>query len=1231
MSAVLSDEAARDLISTTGLARTLFVEAGAGTGKTTQLVDRIVNTVLGGEVRLSDVAAITFTEAAASELQARLRVQFEKRAMADDGIAQQRALEAIADADLAAISTVHGFASRILSEFAVAAGLPPRVSVLDEVASQLATEDRWERFVDFLNDEITHDELMYRAALLEVPLSPRFNGQASFKDVAANFGQNWDRLDELIDETPDEIGPIDFGPFDRSVAALAEVPAACTNPDDKLFVHLHRMLPVMQQAVAVDDPHRKLRRLQGLYNSGSYRNGRRAAWGRGVGGANANWTIETKAAKDLIDEVNDGLSAVLDQVSHDVLDRLMRLVAREVRLAAHERQRNGGLEFHDLLVIARQVLRDNAEVRRALHDRYRHVLLDEFQDTDPIQIELASLIAATPADEQPNRWQDHQVEGGRLFFVGDPKQSIYRFRRADIELFLEARDSFGDAANGAVRLDTNFRTVPPIIDWVNGLFSEAMAEEIAGAQPRYEPLHAGRPFDPIGEHRPVVLGGEHPDSKVKAGELRTAEAADVADAIARIAASPSEWPVDDGQNGWRPARLSDVTILIPTRTSLPFLREALTERSLPYRLATGTLVYDTQEVRDALAVLRAIDDPNDTVSLVAALRSPLYGCSDVDLYVYHQAHRRWSLRNDTPEQLTAAHPVVAALAHLRSLWEQRWWTTPATMLERVLRERHGFLLGYGTQRPAEVWRRLRFLVDQARSFEESNTGGLRSFLDWAALQSADGARVHEPMLPETDDDAVQIITIHGSKGLEFPITVLSGMTTAAGARRTGVSVLWGESGPPEVKLRSGVATVEHSARADLEEEMGDHEKLRLLYVAATRARDHLIVSGHHKATSNLSATYAKRISTFCTEYPELSRTLASGEMAVGAGNSTSTDDLSTDDLSNDVMPNGEMSSIEPTGFVSTEASLDAVSAGVAARAPLVERQQWLDDRTTLLAPFDRPSTLSATAIARSVDAAIADSDDDTGVATDDGPTVVRKKGRAGSAIGSAVHATLEFIDFEAPGDLVALATRQSELHGITDAADTVTQLVASALESDAVDLARGNRSYRELYVAAPLGDVMIEGYIDLLVETPEGLVIIDYKTDSASSPKEIDEKLAAYELQGAAYAVALEASTGIEVVDCRFVFCKSSGAVERSVSDLADAKRRVREAVAAGIDPNPLKRPTETSDGDSQHHDNDTAMFDDVPPPTDSDAPPHEEAPPSPDGDALFPASDTGQGSLFAD
>ena len=134
------DQATRDLVSRDGLGRTLFVEAGAGTGKTTQLVDRIANLVLHEGIRLVNIAAITFTEAAAAELQARIRVKFEQGAAASEGDERQRCLDALADADLAAISTLHGFASRLLNEYAVEAGLPPRLTVLDEVSSQLAHE-----------------------------------------------------------------------------------------------------------------------------------------------------------------------------------------------------------------------------------------------------------------------------------------------------------------------------------------------------------------------------------------------------------------------------------------------------------------------------------------------------------------------------------------------------------------------------------------------------------------------------------------------------------------------------------------------------------------------------------------------------------------------------------------------------------------------------------------------------------------------------------------------------------------------------------------------------------------------------------------------------------------------------------------------------------------------------------------------------------------------------------
>ncbi len=1108
------DQATRDLITVDGLDQTLFVEAGAGSGKTSALVNRIVNLVVVRGVRLSDVAAITFTEAAAAELQARIRVRFEQ--LRDDPastpIEQERASVAIDDADLAAISTLHGFASRILSEFAVAARLPPQIRVLDEVSSQLAAEDRWQRFVDALYDDPANDELLVRAALFGVPLEANYSRQPTLKDVAADFNQNWDRLPSIVNHAAvaDPFPPIDFIEFDRAASALAESIVQCTDPSDLLFIHLTtNVIPELDRLASIADP---IRRVSALSEAKAFLKGR---------GRKGNWGDDIAGVKSLIDDLNAAMHEIVQQQKAAVIQRFVVPIARDVLEAAERRRADGGLEFHDLLVLAREMLRNNEEARRDLHRRYTHLLLDEFQDTDPIQIELALRIAASVSSGDET-WQSLDVEAGRLFFVGDPKQSIYRFRRADIGLFLEARERFGPGGTYA-RLTTNFRTVEPILDWINVLFTQLMGRGEADRQPAYERLIAHRRADSGADHRPLLLGGPHPDPKVKAAELRELEAADVAAVVADIIANPDAWPIGDGNGGWRPAELSDVAVLVPTRTSLPFLRASFDDEGISYRLSTGTLVYATQEVTDVLAALRAVDDPTDALSLVAALRSPLYACADTDLFTYVAAGGHWDLRSTPPENIAEDHPVRVAFAHLRSLWDERWWLTPSMLLDRLMRDRAAAMLGFGSTRPADVWRRLRFLLDHARSFEESVGGDLRAFLDWAVLQGADLARVHEPLLPETDDDAVRIMTIHGSKGLEFPITILSGMTTKLDARRSGIGVLWGEDGQPEVRIRKDAATLGFEAKATVESEMDHHEKQRLLYVGLTRARDHLVVSAHHKKSLKESS-FAGIV----------------------------WDDVDNVDLWRRFEP---ADSIDPP-----------VSQALAVPLPLDDRESWLAARSRLVAAA-QPRVMSATGIAVAAQAAaaeIADTDDDGADQPDDGVVAARRRGRAGSAIGSATHAVLQMVDLANPRDLDVHVRQQCAVEAIPEHEGVVALLARSALASDAVALAVANKHYKELFVASPVADRVIEGYVDLLVDTPDGLIVVDYKTDSATSEAEIDEKLATYELQGAAYAAAIETVTGREVIDCRFVFCGTKGAIERSVSGLDALKLGVRDQLAGG-------------------------------------------------------------------
>ncbi len=922
-----ADQATRDRISHTALGSTLFVEAGAGTGKTSQLVERIAQLVLTDGVRMSSIAAITFTEAAAAELATRVRVRFERALLAASGAEMERCRDALADLDLAAVSTLHAFASRILSEFAVAAGLPPRVHVLDDIASQIAHEHRWERFVDGLYDTPEHDPVLTRATVLNIRLEPTYPGESTFKELASHLAQNWDRLGPIVATEPPAITLTDFGPFDRAVAAVAELPSQCTDPEDSLLLKLVARLPTYRAIVEIDDHDRKLRLIKGLDPLRVGNSGRKQAWHGDV-----------SAAREVVGALNEASTEVVSEATDVALRHLLVLTARHVLDSALDRRAEGGLEFHDLLVLARDLLRSSPEARRRLHDRFRHILLDEFQDTDPLQIELATLIASSPSPGPPDSWDHLDVGPGRLFFVGDPKQSIYRFRRADIELFLDARDHFAPDG-GWERLTTNFRTLAPILDWINDLFLDLMPEELPGAQPGYQPLIAHRELPASGpSHLPVLLGGPHPDPKVRAAELRQAEAAEVAAVVADVSVNPEAWPVHDDIEGWRPARLSDITILVPTRTSLPFLRQALDQAALPYRLATGTLVYNTQEVRDLLSALRAVDDPTDTLNTVAALRSPLYACSDIDLHSFHSNGGRFDLRSEPPTSAPMDHPVRSALAHLRTLWSDRWWSTPSALLDRLIAERHARGLAFGDPRPADVWRRLRFLADQARGFEESSTQGLRAFLDWADLQRADGARVHEPLLPETDDDAVRIMTIHAAKGLEFPITILSGLTTARAGRRPGPSIVWGPGDRPEVSMSSTTRTREFAPRADIEDWMDEHEKLRLLYVALTRARDHLIVSCHHKANA---ACQAKVIWDHSHDRPTLWRRLP---------------ELEYDDMGADPELALGAEAISPTLVGQLSLPLSA------AASPVERRDRWIKRRATLVAASDHRRIVSATAL-----------------------------------------------------------------------------------------------------------------------------------------------------------------------------------------------------------------------------------------------------------------------------
>ncbi|WBQ07842.1 UvrD-helicase domain-containing protein [Kribbella sp. CA-293567] len=1138
----LLDAAARERIRS-DTSSTLFVEAGAGSGKTHALVERVITLVLRDGVPLSTIAAVTFTEKAGAELRDRLRVEFEK---ARKGPSRAAAEDALEDLDSASIGTLHSFAQQILLAHPIEAELPPLIDVLDEVGSSVAFEERWSELQQQLLDDDSIAEPLLLAMAVGVELK-------HLRSLARLFGNDWDLIsDRVLVDPPELVTMPDLDGLIAAAAQIGAIAADCLDADDRMLPKIHRIRDLGLMLGTATDPETQLAVLHNLRTLKVGRVGRKE-----------NWPDITKLRADC-SEVVDVANSLVDLLLDACLRHLSHWLAVRVLESARLRRLAGRLEFHDLLVLARDLLRRNPAVRSALQERHRHLLLDEFQDTDPIQIELAvRIVGGAPADAPD--WRDIEVPDGSLFVVGDPKQSIYRFRRANIATYLTAQDLLGDT----VTLTTNFRTVPHVLHWINAVFSTLITPEPA-AQPTYHPLTPHRPpltpstapalttspaptappalnnpssdtsptpitpnssdsaapnphpTSPTGTPTPVsgdqlsildlpddvppdrthlatviplhpplppppalpdttptnnhgpdptnhhnadatthtptvtILGATPHDDlpRAQASVLREREAADVA---AVIHQALNNWQVyDDKTATWRPAGPGDIAVLVPARTSLPFLEEALDRADLPYRAEASSLVYQTAEVRDLLACARTLGDPSDQLALVTTLRSPLFGCGDDDLFTWKRSGGSFNLTATVPDALLT-HPVGEAMEWLRRTYNASRWLTPSEVLAKIVADRRMLEVAATGPRARDTWRRIRFVVDQARAWSEVEHGGLRSYLAWAAHQGEEASRVAEAILPETDTDAVRVMTIHAAKGLEFPIVILSGMT-AAPNRQRGVQVIWPTDGGYAVKLKSSVQTEDFDLVQPVDEQMDDYERRRLLYVATTRARDHLVVSLHRSGSRRHSSN---------------------AELFASANATTAT---------NPILFNGP----------AITASLDAPASTAKVRPPL-NRAEWEARITEARQASRKRSAQSASGLeGTGPDVALQGADPGAAKAARDVELPPWSKGRYGTAIGRAVHGVLQVVDLATGADLDAAVSAQCLAEGVVEYADVVSALVRSALSSEVVQRAAAREHWRESYVGTLQPDgTVLEGFVDLIYREDDGtLIIVDYKTDT---------------------------------------------------------------------------------------------------------------------------------------
>ncbi|MFN2519829.1 MAG: UvrD-helicase domain-containing protein [Candidatus Limnocylindria bacterium] len=1110
MIAIPADQAVRDELRH-DLETTFFVEAGAGTGKTSEIVARITELAAAGRIDSPrKLVAITFTVAAAAELRARIREGLEMAAR-DESRSDAERINCAAVAhgiDEAAIDTIHAFAGSLLRTFPLEAGLPPNFETLDGIEQDIEFDDRFRDWFEQVSSDAVRGETVRRALVL---------GMTTDQIRAAAEGLHG-HYDMLHGRPNWESKTVRLDPFEQARLAADDIRLSRDNLRDMRDTKIGKTVEALRfaeerlrAALTVDESLTALRTVERVSGPGS------------MDDFGPKGRDKFRLAKNLLGDVKKRSHAALHEQRRAVFVDLLEMLAAAVLQWSTDRKERGVATFHDLMTWSRDLLRDNAEVRRLAQDRWSQIFVDEFQDTDPLQAELAFYLAAEPDGRFDVHWSTLSLVPGKLFLVGDPKQSIYRFRRADITLYHLIQKQI----RGTV-LSQNFRSVPRIVQWVNLHYGDVMKEK-DGVQPRYQPL-APEPEDT--DEGVSFFGGPLEGAQAVVWEAE-------AKAVARCAHDvvAEAWQVSDGNGRQRTARAAeyrDICVLIPSRTNLKRLERAFEDEGVPYRLESGELIVATQEIRDLVSCLRSIDDPSDQVALVATLRSAIYGCSDEELLVWVEGGGQFRYEWIAPG--APGGRVREALEDLRRLHRDRHGRSVPALIEGILAERLLIPAAFAHTRPREAWRRYRYLVDRARAYGETGRTSLRSFVDWIEGLERDQHRGTSPAVAETDENAVRVMTVHGAKGLEFPVVILTGWGSKGPATpghviadrstvKPGEPV--GRAGALEVGLGTGDerdwATAGYQLAKDREKELIKAEGLRLSYVASTRARDHLVVSLFRKAKGDPQAeAFAGNLPRF-----ELAQRL----------------DLDA--------PRA------PAAYV------ESADLSLTAEESLRSEQEWIAKRQNAIDTLGAMDLVTATSIAHDDESLEAKA-----VKRDDGARF--RRGRGATALGRAVHAVLETIDLATLDGLDALANIEAGAEGIGHRSSEVIKLAHTVRASAPVRAALASgRYWREVPVGAMFGDTTIEGVIDLLYEVDGTIFVIDYKTDDVSRSA-IDERMAAYRLQGGAYAYLAAEATKARVGAVEFIFARS-GEVRRldDVPALLDevwGRLRDREGGALVVD-----------------------------------------------------------------
>ena len=1089
----VSDDATRIAIRGE-LDRNIFVEAGAGTGKTTSLVSRLMALIESG-VGVDQIVAITFTRSAAAELRVRIRQGLEELVRA--GNASEVVQQALANVDSAAFRTIDSHVQSLLREYPIEAGLPPSVEIQSRTEEIESFAEQWS---DWVNELLDADADFVETLGLAMSLG------------MSNPLRDMRGLAELINANHGLLGPVEVSGVDADAAreAVKEVVSIvgklrddlryCDDPGDRLYLYLQERVD-WWEAVEADALESEDEAIELLANSPEMSKKRI--------GATGNWRRDIREVRNRIEFAGEKLAEPLDGLRRQVGDRLFNYALRFVTDSlVSERVSDGRLTFHDGMVFAVRLLRDNASVRRAVQAKHTHVLVDEFQDTDLMQVELVELLTI-PVDGGHYR-------PGSLFCVGDPKQSIYRFRGADVEVSSAVMGRIDASESGlALSLTENHRSSVSVIEWVNAVFGRWMSSELDDAQARWSALVPdARAHESAVQGEVYYIGDDLGHGSAPAGAVW--EASDITNVA--LAAAHGKFQVRDRDGSVRRSRAGDMVIITPRRNRWNRYIDELESAGIGCVAERDDEFFKSQMVRDVINCLNAIDDPTNQVATLGALRSHWFACSDRDFLDWVHAGGRLEYSDEGCPTDVEGSPVADAFVALRKYHSDRAKRMPSELLERLVRERQVRELCILRDDAPAVLATLDAVLEMVRGFESDGTGTLRECVRKLEAMRDAGESLRLVPTRASETDKVRLMTIHQSKGLEFPIVVVADTDDKPRRDRSDLllspGVRSGDGGDTNgfaARLGSGgryFRVGNYEEVADLGKAADTLQMTRLYYVAATRAKDVLVVSKHHKRTAQPPSKPAALMSEHAAKTDGIWKPIpVEWSSLPRIESSEPTSDADSDPIDVEGWERDFLS------VVTDARSSDIVSP-------------------SSLHGDDHEGTSQS---GKSAQADPLDADSRPG------------RGRASTDIGRAVHAGLQQLIDAGEWDenaVVHAARFQAGEHGVGQYGEEIRELIAATMRVPLIQRVASlppDKRWVEVSVAGASRDdsgTIYDGQIDLLYEVSPGrFAVVDFKTDREFG-REIEEMARPYESQLRAYAEVVESATGCAVVEGVLVFSR---------------------------------------------------------------------------------------------